>query len=253
MVKKLFNIGSKQNTKLVSVRSFINVQEDGIDRFTTDHECIDLYFYNHLKRYGWIFPLRKAINIGVYNIDTNTKNKYLLQKIALKNFKIPKESIRSSKIEGFPIPVTKLPKRFSKENVFLIGDAAGLVDPVSGEGIHYAIRSGKIVADTILKAYSSNLNDNLDYSYRYKIEKDIIPDLFISYKLKNFLELFFTGNQNLLFKIIKRNPFIFNYVQEIAIKSSYYDIYKYVLNNIFKITIDTIKGGSTIPRFCISK
>ena len=36
------------------------------------------------------------------------------------------------------------------ENLFLIGDAAGLIDPFTGEGIYYALLSAQIAADTIL-------------------------------------------------------------------------------------------------------
>ena len=71
VVKKVFNIGPKQNTILISVRSFINVHGDAMIQYTTDQECIDFYFKNNLKGYGWVFPLRESFNIGLYNIETN--------------------------------------------------------------------------------------------------------------------------------------------------------------------------------------
>lgn len=253
IVKKTFGIGPKQNSKLISVRSFITLQNDELQKYISDPECIDFYFKNYLKGYGWVFPLRDAINIGVYSINSNPRTKHFLEELAFNSFHIPKKKIINSKIEGFPIPITDLPRRFSKDNVFLIGDAAGLVDPVSGEGIHYAIRSGKIVADTILKDYESILKGEIDHIYRSKIEKDIISDLIIAYKLKHFLELFFTGQVDVLFKIVKHNPFIFNYVQDIAIKSSYYNIFKDVLNNLPYIILDTIKGKKNIHRFSIEQ
>ena len=75
----------------------------------------------------------------------------------------------------------------------------------------------------------------------------------LSYKLKNFLELFFGKNISQMFKIIKRNPFIFNYIEEIAIKNSYYDIYKDILNNIIMILLHTLKGDTIVPELSITE
>ncbi|RMH31519.1 MAG: hypothetical protein D6690_15990 [Nitrospirae bacterium] len=57
---------------------------------------------------------------------------------------------------GHPIPVCRRqsPKHWRGELVsrraLLVGDAGGLVDPLLGEGIYYAVRSGRLAADAIL-------------------------------------------------------------------------------------------------------
>lgn len=251
IIKKTFGIGPKQNTKLVSLRLFYAVQKKNKENIAFDPECLNFYFLDKLKGYNWIFPLKDAFNVGLYSIDANPSSKLLLQKFLLKNFQGSR--FKNIKIEGFPIPIAKLPKHFSRNNVFMTGDAAGLIDPVTGEGIHYAIRSGKIVADTILKDQELSLDEKAEDYYKLQLQKDIIPDLMLSYKLKNFLDLFFGKNISLMFKIIKRNPFIFNYIEEIAIKNSYYDIYKDILNNIIMILLHTLKGDTIVPELSITE
>lgn len=46
-------------------------------------------------------------------------------------------------------PLTRAPVPCSHENLFFIGDAARVVEPFTGEGIYYAMRSGELAADAI--------------------------------------------------------------------------------------------------------
>src|SRR5712691_4831793 len=48
-------------------------------------------------------------------------------------------------------PLTRAPIRVAHENLFLIGDAARVVEPFTGEGIFYALRSGELAANAIVK------------------------------------------------------------------------------------------------------
>src|SRR5439155_22260174 len=48
-------------------------------------------------------------------------------------------------------PLTRAPIRVAQENLFLIGDAARVVEPFTGEGIFYALRSGELAANAIIR------------------------------------------------------------------------------------------------------
>jgi menaquinone-9 beta-reductase len=48
-------------------------------------------------------------------------------------------------------PLTRDPVPVAHENLFFIGDAARVVEPFTGEGIYYALRSGELAAATIVK------------------------------------------------------------------------------------------------------
>jgi menaquinone-9 beta-reductase len=48
-------------------------------------------------------------------------------------------------------PLTRAPLPPAHENLFLVGDAARVVEPFTGEGIYYALRSGKLAANAIIQ------------------------------------------------------------------------------------------------------
>ncbi len=48
-------------------------------------------------------------------------------------------------------PLTRSPLPPAHENLFLIGDAARVVEPFTGEGIYYALRSGELAANAVVK------------------------------------------------------------------------------------------------------
>jgi menaquinone-9 beta-reductase len=48
-------------------------------------------------------------------------------------------------------PLTRAPVPVAHENLFFVGDAAQVVEPFTGEGIYYALRSGEFAADAIIK------------------------------------------------------------------------------------------------------
>ena len=48
-------------------------------------------------------------------------------------------------------PLTRSPVSCAHENLLFIGDAARVVEPFTGEGIYYALRSGELAADAIKK------------------------------------------------------------------------------------------------------
>jgi geranylgeranyl reductase family protein len=50
-------------------------------------------------------------------------------------------------------PLTRSPVPFAHQNLFFIGDAARVVEPFTGEGIYYALRSGELVATAIAKIF----------------------------------------------------------------------------------------------------
>jgi flavin-dependent dehydrogenase len=80
------------------------------------------------------------------------------------------KSLKNIKINAWRVPATGgLLRNFVNENALLLGDAAGLVDPFLGEGISYAIQSGKIAAECII--------DNKTNNYNKIIENEITSNL----------------------------------------------------------------------------
>ena len=111
---------------------------------------IEIYFGDYPNGYGWVFPNKDSVTVGVGNLAQGMMEKEILARyrrfladIAIsENIKVTGAYLPSgtSVVLGTPL----------HEDLCLIGDAAGLIDPFTGEGIYYAFLSAKIVANSIV-------------------------------------------------------------------------------------------------------
>jgi len=149
---------SDMNYTAVGLRCYYENVEDLTDQ-------IELHYVNEtIPGYFWIFPAgNKKANIGVGLLKSRAKKKkYNLQQIMKqvinsKNFKHRfKNSNALEKPKGWNLPFGNTKRGNHGNGFLLLGDAAGLVDPFTGEGIGNAMESGKIAADIVLKAKKIN-------------------------------------------------------------------------------------------------
>lgn len=133
--------------------------------------------------YGWVFPKKDHLSIGFLTtrggcVNLNkTFNSYLYT-LGIKSY------IRIER-HGWLIPVALRGKTFSAGRILLAGDAAGLADPVSFEGITFAIRSGQIAARSLIDA---NLRaQQVGETYQSEIAAEILPELDTARRLATIL------------------------------------------------------------------
>ena len=81
----------------------------------------------------------------------------LIQVISSDNFKKRfKNSKPLEKPKGWNLPFGNIRRNNHGDGYLLLGDAAGLVDPFTGEGIGNALESGKIAAEVIFSLKANN-------------------------------------------------------------------------------------------------
>ncbi len=100
---------------------------------------------------GWAIPCNDHINMGIGGPWINNERimKYFPRFLEEANdAKIKKNDYTTN--GGF-LPAGGLYRKIYKDGIILAGDAGGFVDPLTGEGFYYAIRSGKIAANQIIK------------------------------------------------------------------------------------------------------
>lgn len=103
--------------------------------------------------YGWVFPKKNTLTVGVAGL--HGKNNDL--KTKFDNFlKMRFGNIPDAKIIGHYIPFGEYRKVPGRDNVLLCGDAAGLVDPITGEGMAFAMLSGYFAAHSIIDILKNN-------------------------------------------------------------------------------------------------
>lgn len=118
------------------------------ERADFDPERCDVYYQGDVSPdfYGWVFPHGAHTSIGVGSANKGFSlrgaTKTLREKAGLENA----ETVRR---EGAPIPLKPLKKWDNGRNVLVVGDAAGIVAPASGEGIYYAMEGGRMAADAV--------------------------------------------------------------------------------------------------------
>ncbi|MBL7814481.1 MAG: geranylgeranyl reductase family protein [Saprospiraceae bacterium] len=112
--------------------------------------------------YLWVFPLSEdTANVGFGMLTQKISQKRINLRESMFQFieesPILRERFDNSeqlgKVEGFGLPLGSRRVQISGTHFLLAGDAAAMIDPASGDGISNAIVSGKIAAETVLRAF----------------------------------------------------------------------------------------------------
>jgi geranylgeranyl reductase family protein len=142
-------------------------------------ETPELYFCPDLKGYGWCFRKERHLNIGLGRLDRRSLPKATDGFVAFLRERQRIPDAASWRWRGHAYLVSEAPRRrIVDTGVLLIGDAAGLAYPSSGEGIRPAIESGLIAASTIVAANGRYTLTNLqpyEQQLRERFGLDIEP------------------------------------------------------------------------------
>ncbi|HVQ01311.1 MAG TPA: NAD(P)/FAD-dependent oxidoreductase [Candidatus Thermoplasmatota archaeon] len=165
--------------------------EEAIERYFSKERFVHLHLkFEGIPGYGWVFPKKESVNLGVGVIDAVIfKKKYMIDlKVVftkylwtLKKAGLLPQDLSLGVVKGGALPSHPLRKMYTNR-VLLCGDAAGLINPLTGEGIDYAMNSGKIAADLVVEAVQNEeTNEKFLSKYQTRIHhqfgKDI--DLFL--------------------------------------------------------------------------
>ena len=103
--------------------------------------------------YGWVFPKRGSITLGVGGLHLRNPDMKAHLRAYLERYLTPDEAQAAVQgCKGAFLPAGVYHKQPGAGRVLLAGDAAGLVDPVTGEGIAWAMRSGQLAALACVQA-----------------------------------------------------------------------------------------------------
>ena len=150
----------------LAVEDEIYVGEEFIeDVYGVDRRSIINLRWSGLHGYSWVFPRRDTVNIGfggeareMKSIDIRgVFNSYLGY---LRGRGLLPRGVSINRLHGGFLPSGGPISRFFDDRVLLVGDAAGFVSPLSGEGIYYAIDSGRIASNVIISAFKEDRFDS---------------------------------------------------------------------------------------------
>jgi flavin-dependent dehydrogenase len=134
---------------------------------------IDIQFLPHLDGYIWVFPRCGHMSVGICGKGETAAALRLRLEAWMAEHDLSKEgaAFYSHLLPALDTPAWKR-NRIAGDGWLAIGDAAGLVDPITGEGIYYAIRSADLAVQSILEEPA-----NPGPAYHKRIRRDFMADL----------------------------------------------------------------------------
>jgi menaquinone-9 beta-reductase len=160
----------------VAIRQYYRAERDvdpWIDSYLELRRGDDL-----LPGYGWVFPLADgSVNVGVGLLNTSAHFRNINYRRLLKEWVpavgpewgfAPEDALAKPRSAPLPMGASRHPPLY--RGVLFVGDAAGLVNPFNGEGIDYAMESGRLAAETALAVLESGDRTRLT-AYRLAVER----------------------------------------------------------------------------------
>ena len=123
--------------------------------------------------YAWVFPKRNHLSAGILtsgraNINLAAKLENYLRVLGI-------HRVERTEKHGYVIPIEPRREPLARGRVLLTGDAAGLVDPITAEGISYALWSGRLAAEAIVHGLPDA--EKVAGNYQALLEQNILGDL----------------------------------------------------------------------------
>ena len=173
----------------------IPLDEGRMKRINSD--TFEMYSKNPLA-YSWVLPKRSSISVGIGGVLADLyRPKMLLVNFCKTISKLKKITIPKSQFHAHLAPVGGFKRKIVADRVMLIGDAAGFIDPITGEGVYYAIKSGLLAAMACKEAIE-NEGWNASYLERHYSKvcdqafgRDLKIALTWAYRIHNYFSVFF--------------------------------------------------------------
>lgn len=181
-------IGADGVTSPVAAQLFGRAYDPDKIGFALETECLrapgeDLKmvidFRSANSGYGWLFPKNNSLTVGVGGVHSENPD----MRAALIKM-LPKDKV-AGKIKGAFLPFGDYRRTPGKGNIVLAGDAAGLIDPLTGEGIALALESGAIAADVVVNSLADAKPARIAKRYKTRL-KPIHSDIARAVKLRQY-------------------------------------------------------------------
>jgi len=135
--------------------------------------------------YSWVFPNKDRLVVGIGGLKRKNKNLTGKFKKFLSDYSLG--GIDSNKVQGYPLPFGNSLSIPGYKNILLVGDAAGLVDPMLGEGIYQAHKSGELAAAAIIEALENQIPGEPGTNYTYLLQKHLMTEFVYARRFRWFL------------------------------------------------------------------
>jgi geranylgeranyl reductase family protein len=175
IVNRRFQISAP---RAVAAAIEINLSASTAARTAPATPCLD--FGVLPKGYGWVFPKDDHFSVGLYTFEKGLKDlrRRLMDYAGAKGFRV--FSGPAPRFEAYQLPVGGYRMRVPEAPVYLVGDAGGLGDAVTGEGIYHALESGRLAGRVAADVAHGKARHGRYYDHLWST---VLSDTFITYHL----------------------------------------------------------------------
>jgi flavin-dependent dehydrogenase len=179
---------------------YCEIPEDLINCSAVSADCMRIDWGSLPSGYAWVFPKRGYVNIGAGGPVAIARllRPYVTRFIQSTNMLKSGVSAPLS-LNGHQLPTLTRRTRFASKRILLVGDAAGLVEPFTGDGISFACQSARIAADCIYHAFRTS-DPNVS-AYNRQLKSDVAAEVLWSRKLLTLSTAF----PDLVYRLFKHN------------------------------------------------
>jgi geranylgeranyl reductase family protein len=123
--------------------------------------------------YAWVFPKQNSLAVGAGSSfrESRKLRSYILR--LTESYKLG--SVHKQDIRGHLMPLKKASTPLTYNRVLLVGDAAGVIDPLTGEGMYYGIKSAYLATTSILRFIEGEIADLAEYDSA--VNSELMPEL----------------------------------------------------------------------------
>lgn len=189
--KRVFGVHAVR--QVPAVEALLRVPQDVLDAFH-DRALFDLGGMH--RGYGWIFPKRDHLNVGVYSPWGGRALRGQLQAFMAHHDVLARHDVLAQ--TGYAIPLFDHRRAITRGRCWLIGDAAGFAEGLYGEGIYFAMRSGQLAAQALLESDDASAGTRFEALVR----THLAPEL----RCSNFLGRAYFAFPGFAFRHLAMNP-----------------------------------------------
>jgi len=142
----------------------------------SDRNHIDIQFLRNLEGYIWVFPRPGHLSVGICGKGEPAQSLRARLERYMEEKSIP---YKGAEFYGHMLPSLETrgwrSNRVAGDGWLAVGDSAGLVDPITGEGLYYAMRSGDLASKVALD--DAHAPEAKAAAYRELLRRDFAADL----------------------------------------------------------------------------
>lgn len=213
----------------------------------SNQEHVDIHFFRGFEGYIWVFPRCGHLSVGICGKgETAQQLRQRLESYMRERSILLKDAV----FYGHALPSLERPawrnNRVAGDGWLAVGDSAGLVDPVTGEGLYYAIRSGDLASRVILDEQMNPAEKAA--AYRQHLQCDFLEELvFASALAKRFFfqKFLFSSVPARMIEFMRRSPRMREIVQDLfAGTQSYLQLKRRLLDSLNGTLLEMLMGSA---------